>query len=177
MTVDSIKQWLDEIVIGQNFCPFARYVRDNQQIRFVENTQDTLDEALLSLHQEILTLESDEDVATTLIIFSSGFTDFDDYLDLLTVANELLDEWGYAGEYQLASFHPDYLFEGEAESAASHYTNRAPYPVLHILRESDVENVLAHCPNPEAIYENNQVRAHELGVKWFRQKLSAYRQK
>ncbi|WP_265616037.1 DUF1415 domain-containing protein [Alteromonas aquimaris] len=172
-----MKQWLDEIVIGQNFCPFARFVRDNKQIRFVEHQQQTIESAMLVLQEEIQRLEADNETATTLIVFSKGFVDFNDYLDLLDIANEMLEQWGYWGKYQLASFHPDYLFEGEAVGSASHYTNRAPFPILHLLRERDIETVLTNYPHPEKIYENNKIRSLELGVNYFKQKLAQYRHK
>ncbi len=175
MSIEAVKRWLDEIVIGQNFCPFARFVRDNEQIRFVENSSLSQAEVLTKLHEEVRLLESNDTVATTLIVLSNGFTDFNDYLDLLDMCNELIEQWGYAGRYQIASFHPDYEFEGEPKDSASHYTNRAPFPVLHLLREHDIEAVLKHYPNPEHIYETNMRRSQELGIKWFQQKLAAYR--
>ncbi len=175
MSIEAVKQWLDEIVIGQNFCPFARFVRDNEQIRFVESASGAQEDVLLMLHNEIQLLEQDKSVATTLIILTEGFTDFDDYLDVLDMSNALIEQWGFTGQYQLASFHPDYAFEGEPANSPSHYTNRAPYPVLHLLREQDIEAVLTHYPNPERIYETNKRRSHELGIDWFKQKLAEYR--
>ncbi|MCW8091538.1 DUF1415 domain-containing protein [Alteromonas sp. ASW11-130] len=175
MSINAVKQWLDEIVIGQNFCPFARFVRDNEQIRFIESSSNVIEDALLTLHKEIHFLENNPHSATTLIVFANGFDDFDDYLDLLDLSNALIEQWGYAGQYQLASFHPDYEFEGEPAHSASHFTNRAPYPILHLLRERDIESVLAHYPHPESIYENNKLRSQELGILWFKQKLASYR--
>jgi hypothetical protein len=84
------------------------------------------------------------------------------------LASSLIDQGGYCGIYQLASFHPDYCFDGESRDDPANYTNRSPYPILHILRESSIEAVLKRYPQPESIPENNIAKARELGSSFLR---------
>ena len=107
------------------------------------------------------------------MVLSDGWQQFDDYLMLVDVAQQSLRHWGYEGEYQLASFHPDYLFAGEAEQAASHFTNRAPHPVIHIIREAEMELALAHHPDPESIPQTNIDTTEALGEAALRAQLKA----
>ena len=95
------------------------------------------------------------DVETVIVIYPTGLESFFDYLDFLETANELLIEEGYEGTYQLASFHPDYCFDEVKQDDPSNYTNRSPYPILHILREASLERVLQSYKEPESIPENN----------------------
>ncbi|MEP1552769.1 DUF1415 domain-containing protein, partial [Paraglaciecola sp.] len=100
-----------------------------------------------------------------------GFSDFDKYLDLVDGANEFIERGGYGGLYQIATFHPDYCFDGEKSNDAANYTNRSPYPILHLLREASLEQVLKNYPNPENIPDNNITKARELGVNYFKKQL------
>lgn len=112
---------------------------------------------------DLLQRSPEREIATTLLAFTAGLGDFDDFLDFLDLANELLIDAGLEGHIQLASFHPDYLFAGEAADAASHYSNRAPLPVIHLLREDMLERALADYPHPEAIPGNNIGRLNDIG--------------
>ncbi|HEY7775074.1 MAG TPA: DUF1415 domain-containing protein, partial [Kineobactrum sp.] len=112
---------------------------------------------------DLLQRSPEQKVATTLLAFTGGLADFDEFLDFLDLANELLIAAGLEGHIQLASFHPDYLFAGEAADAASHYSNRAPLPVIHLLREDMVERALADYPDPESIPVNNIARLSDIG--------------
>jgi hypothetical protein len=107
------------------------------------------------------------------LVLSTGWASFDDYLMLVDVAQQSLEHWGYEGEYQLASFHPDYLFAGEAENAPSHFTNRAPHPVIHIIREAEMAQALAHHPDPESIPHTNINTTETLGEATLRAQLKA----
>lgn len=174
--VEVTRIWLDDIVIEHNFCPFAKFVRDAQRVRIVEEIGDP--EAILSaVKRECRLLDSDSEVATTLIVLTHGCVkDFFDYLDMLDIANALLTSMDYEGIYQLASFHPDYVFASEHATSATHYTNRSPYPTFHLIRESDIEKALQHYPDDaETIYRQNQDKARALGVSYFEQKLKAMR--
>jgi hypothetical protein len=106
------------------------------------------------------------DIQTTILVFPSGFDNFEEYLDMLGLANLLIFQGGYGGIYQLASFHPNYCFDGEAENDPANYTNRSPYPLLHILRESSVEAALKLYPQPERIPEHNIAKARKLGAEF-----------
>jgi hypothetical protein len=110
-------------------------------------------------------LDKDTDTETVLFIFAEAFRDFNDYLDLLDLANSLLQKQGYESVYQLASFHPYYCFQGVDIDDASHYTNRSPYPMLHIIGEAQLEKVLENYPNPETIPERNITYCQKLGVE------------
>lgn len=168
-----VQRWLDEMVIGHNFCPFARFVRDQQRIRFVDIASSDMARVLEALHDEFLHLDTTSHTSTTLMVLSDGWQQFDDYLMLVDVAQQSLNHWGYEGEYQLASFHPDYLFAGEAENAPSHFTNRAPHPVIHIIREAEMEQALVHHPDPESIPQTNINTTETLGEAALRAQLKA----
>ncbi|MDL4864468.1 DUF1415 domain-containing protein, partial [Halomonas elongata] len=104
-----------------------------------------------------------------------GLSDFDDYLDALGLAEALLVEQGYEGVYQLASFHPEYQFEGEVEDAPRNFTNRSPWPMWHLIREAGLERALAHYPDPEAIPARNAVQMQALGTERLAASLAALR--
>jgi hypothetical protein len=112
---------------------------------------------------DLLQRSSEEEVATTLLAFPAALDEFDEFLDFVHVADDLLDASGLGGHVQLASFHPRYLFAGEAEDAASHFSNRAPYPTLHLLRENMVGRVLEGFPEPEQIPTRNIDRLNRIG--------------
>ena len=104
------------------------------------------------------------DIATSVLVFPEGLEQFEDYLGFLDDAQTVLEEMGMAGEIQIASFHPDYRFEGEPLDAVSHFTNRAPYPLIHLLRETMVTNALDTYPSPERIPERNIQTLERLGL-------------
>tara|TARA_R110002110_G_scaffold333755_2_gene544603 strand:- start:165915 stop:166373 length:459 start_codon:yes stop_codon:yes gene_type:complete len=130
---------------------------------------DDSEEGLLRMQEHLLREldlmqgSSAEEVATTLLAFTGGLVHFDDYLDFLDQANALLAAAGLEGVIQLASFHPDYQFAGEPPDAASHYSNRAPLPVIHLLREDMLERALAAWPEPEKIPQANIARLNAMG--------------
>ena len=166
--ISETQNWLRDVVIAHNLCPFARREFDGGHIHYeVIRTEDRQAqmEAVLS---ECAALNEDGERETSLLIFPEALSDFDDYLDVLALANAVLKESGYEGIYQLASFHPHYIFEGAAEDDAANYTNRSPYPMLHILREASVEAALASYPNPEGIPKRNVEVTRELGVQVMR---------
>ncbi|GGF75197.1 DUF1415 domain-containing protein [Alteromonas lipolytica] len=170
---EDVKRWLDTMVIGHNFCPFARFVRDQQRIRYVDIASDDMAEVLTGLRAEFDHLDETPKTSTTLVVLPLGWQDFEDYLLLVDVAQQSLEHWGYEGCYQLASFHPDYLFDGEPSGAASHFTNRAPHPVIHIIREAEMEQALAHHADPESIPQTNIETAESLGKKALQAQLDA----
>lgn len=161
--ITSVKSWIDNVIVGLNFCPFAKKEMQRNTVRYAISTFTQVSNALNQLLEELALLDQQPEIQTTLLIFPLGFEDFESYLDLLEMANSLIDQGGYNGIYQLASFHPNYCFEGEDKNDPANYTNRSPYPILHILRESSVEAVLKRYPNPQSIPENNIAKARELG--------------
>lgn len=165
--VQHIQSWLVDVIIGFNFCPFAQREFKAGRIRYrvLDSTKKKL--AINALLEEFQFLDDHEATETTLLIFADGFGEFYAYLDLLDQAQQALEEAGYEGIYQLASFHPDYLFEGEALDDASHYTNRSPYPMLHLLRESSIERAVPSDPNIDQIPERNKALARDRGAAFW----------
>ncbi len=170
--IKSTQYWLKHTVIGNNFCPFAKREFDNANIHYevVDETNQT--EQLHSLINELQRLDTNNELTTALVIYPRGLESFFDYLDFLRIADELLYQQNYEGVYQLASFHPDYCFEDVKQDDPSNYTNRSPYPVVHILRESAVENAIESYPNADKIPERNIQLAHYKGDTFFKDLLS-----
>lgn len=160
-------RWLERAVVGLNFCPFAKREISNQRVRMValDSDKQGAEAWLQALVSECEILDNDQEVGTTLIIFERALREFEDYLDFVALAEDLLQSAGYEGTYQLASFHPDYQFAGCDADDATNYTNRSPYPMLHILREDEVSKALDSYPSPEAIPERNKQVCRELGIK------------
>jgi hypothetical protein len=164
--VAAVKSWIDKVIVGLNFCPFAKKEMQRNTVRYAICPTTQVKDALSHLLEELALLDQQGEIQTTLLIFPLGFVDFERYLDMLELANSLIGQGGYSGIYQVASFHPDYCFDGEDKNDAANYTNRSPYPILHILRESSIEAVLQHYPEPENIPENNIAKARELGASF-----------
>jgi hypothetical protein len=164
--ISQSKRWLEKVVIGLNFCPFAKKEFERQSIRYVIDSSASQKEALNTLIDELSLLDNKAEIETTLLIYEHAYQHFDDYLDWLAVASSLVEQSAYRGIYQVASFHPNYCFEGEELDDPANFTNRSPYPMLHILRESSLEKVLRHYPQPELIPQRNIDKARELGVSY-----------
>lgn len=160
------KKWISTVVADCNFCPFvAKEIKQNT-IHY-QVTESTDKEACLQLFlQECIRLDEDKSIVTSLLIFSTGFQQFDDYLDLVELAEALIENNNYEGVYQVASFHPQYIFGGAPVNDAANYTNRSIYPMLHLLREEQIEMALEKYPHPEGIPDNNINFAREKGVQY-----------
>jgi hypothetical protein len=160
------KSWLDKAVIGLNLCPFAKAVQVKNQIRFVVSDATDIDTLLVDLESELLALaNSDPDqIDTTLLIHPYALTDFLDYNDFLDLADAAIEKLELDGQIQIASFHPDYQFAGTAPDDIENYTNRAPFPTLHLLRESSIERAVAAFPDAADIYEKNIANLRQLGI-------------
>lgn len=165
---DKIWTWLDRVVIGENLCPFAKAPRARDQVRLVLINDSGVKDILINIAKECDYLHANPSTETTLIGLSKGLADFYDYLDTLELAQQLLCDIGYEGVFQLASFHPAYLFEGEAADATSHYTNRAPVPLFHLIREESITKALAFVEDPNDIVVRNIEHANKLGVAFFK---------
>ncbi len=163
LVIQQTRSWVSDFVVAHNICPFARKELERGGIHY-EVCQEHKVEAILSgLIEMCQRLDEDGSTGTVLFILPTSFPSFNGYLDLLDMANDLLIKQGYEGVYQLASFHPDYCFDGVDRDDASHYTNRSPYPMLHIIREAELEKALGKYPNPEAIPERNIAYCRKLG--------------
>lgn len=162
-----VKQWVETVIVHFNFCPFARRELERNSVHYhIVEQQTQLPAIEFALHQVIeqcQQLDEQTERETTLIILPYGFGLFDDFLELLELANALLEDQGYEGTYQLASFHPDYCFADADPDDAANYTNRSPYPILHLIREASIEQALKSVENPEQIPERNIELARETG--------------
>jgi len=158
-------RWLERAVIGLNLCPFAKAVHVKKQIRYVVSNATTPEELLVELISEfeLLAESSAEKIDTTLLIHPHALSDFLDYNDFLDVADEALEELDLAGELQVASMHPHYQFEGTQPDDMENFTNRSPYPTLHLLRESSVDKAVAAFPEADQIFEKNIETMKKLG--------------
>lgn len=170
--LQATQKWVWDVVVGHNFCPFAKKEVLNQSIYYHVSPATQIDQALQVLLDEIQRLEQHPEIETSILIYQQGFAEFDNYLELLDMANLLLAQSGYDGIFQLASFHPDYCFEGEDEADAANYTNRAPYPCLHLLREEGMSRATSKYPDPEGIPQRNIDYARQLGTEKLMQQLA-----
>ena len=167
------RHWLETIVVGLNLCPFAAPVL-KQNTLHIEVCDKTSEQDIYRavLEQMDFLQTSDENVvSTSLLVFSQALETFDDYLMVVEMANELLEQVGLDGHIQIASFHPQYCFAGVPEEDISHYTNRSPYPMLHFIREAQMARMLKNYPDPEAIPDNNIECLRKLGLDALQQLL------
>lgn len=159
----AVRQWVETFVVGMNLCPFAKRELVKNRVRFVTTAATTAEQLLQVLQTELELLNADPSVETTLLIHPAVLQDFYDFNDFLDCADSLLVDMELEGIYQVASFHPDYQFGGTRPGDAENYTNRAPYPVLHLLREESLERVIADYPDVDDIPERNIELMNSLG--------------
>jgi hypothetical protein len=162
---EQCRQWVNSMVVGLNLCPFAKRSIDNQGVRYVVFEQP-LEELADAIVNELQLLDTDSRIETTLFIIGRGLEDFMDYLDVLDGANQLLEALDYEGVYQIASFHPNYQFASTALEDVTNYTNRAPYPIFHFLREAALESAIAAYGSDRAacIPDNNIALLQQMGL-------------
>ena len=161
--IHAVRQWVETFVVGMNLCPFAKRELVKNRVRFVTTAATTAEQLLQVLQTELELLNADPSVETTLLIHPAVLQDFYDFNDFLGCADSLLVDMELEGIYQVASFHPDYQFGGTRSGDAENYTNRAPYPVLHLLREESLERVIADYPDVDDIPERNIELMNSLG--------------
>ncbi|CAH0066212.1 conserved protein of unknown function [Stenotrophomonas maltophilia] len=171
--IAATRLWLERIVIGLNLCPFAKAVYVKDQVRFVLSDATTPEALVEQLAEELVLLRDTpaEQIDTTLIVHPQVLTDFLDYNDFLDNADAAIEALDLQGILQVASFHPDYQFEGVAANDASNYTNRAPFPTLHLLREDSVARAVDVYPDPDVIVERNIQTLDRIGVDGWHRRL------
>lgn len=169
-----IRRWLERAVIGLNLCPFAKAVYVKRQVRIVVSDASTERALLEQLGEELALLRDTpaEVVDTTLLVHPQVLGDFLDYNDFLDDADGLVEAMELDGVLQIASFHPDYRFADTAPDDAGNLTNRAPWPILHLLREDSIDRAVAAYPDPDGIIERNIATMRELGIEGFRRLLA-----
>jgi uncharacterized protein len=160
-----MRNWLERAVIGLNLCPFAKAVHSKGQVHFAispaEQAEDLLQDLEHELHDLVALASTERD--TTLLVAPRCLQDFLDFNDFLGIADRALRRLRLEGVIQIASFHPDYQFADAAKDDITNYTNRAPYPTLHLLREESIDKAVAAFPEPEAIFEQNMRTLQALG--------------
>jgi hypothetical protein len=155
--IAATRRWLERSVIGLNLCPFAESVYRGNRVRFRVSEQRSAHALLDELRAELTGLQAEDPLRceTALLIHPWVLTDFIEYNDFLEVCEAVIAELGLEGELQVASFHPQYRFEGTESEDIENYTNRSPYPMLHILREASVERAVAAVADSDEIYRRN----------------------
>jgi hypothetical protein len=169
--VADTRRWLERAVIGLDLCPFAKAVYLGNRIRYRVSAAGDEDALLEDLAQELSMLDSTPEhvCETTLLIHPRVLADFADYNVFLNAADGKIESLGLRGEIQVASFHPRYQFDGTTPDDIGNYTNRSPYPMLHLLREASVERAVTAIPDAAAIFERNIETLRRLGVDGWRQ--------
>jgi len=163
--ISATREWVDKAVIGLNLCPFAKSVQVKGQVRYVLSDAATPEALLAELDRELrhLAAVDPETTDTTLLVHPQVLQDFLDFNDFLELAEALLAELGLDGTLQIASFHPQFQFAGTAADDISNFTNRSPYPTLHLIREASLDRAVEAFPEAEAIYERNIETLEQLG--------------
>lgn len=161
---ESVQQWLEQVVIGLNLCPFAAKPNRNKQIKIAVSHATTEEALLEDVLKELLTLDNCQasELETTLVVAPDMLEDFYHYNAFLDWVDALIKQQEWEGIYQIASFHPDYCFAGADPEDAENLTNRSPFPVIHLIREESMERVLKHYPDPELIPDTNIERVSSL---------------
>lgn len=161
--IQATRNWVETVVVDLNLCPFARRELVNNRVRFAVTEAQTADALLSELQREMMKLVDDVSIETTLLIHPGVLQDFHDYNEFLAMADGLVDILELEGVIQIASFHPHYQFAGTTADAAENYTNRSPWPMLHLLREASLEQAIAAYPDTDAIPQRNIERVEALG--------------
>ena len=163
MTVanDTVKQevqrWLEQAVVGLGLCPFAAKPLQEKRVAIDISRASNAEDLVNDLHQALCRLEETDlnTLETSILVVPDMLQDFYDYNDFLDIADAVLQEGGWEGDIQIASFHPDYQFAGTEKSDHENFSNRAPYPIFHLLREGSLEQAIASHPDPDGIPERN----------------------
>ena len=166
--IEQTISWINKVVIGCNFCPFAAKPVQQRRVHYQVETSTDTTLCLDAFLEEVARLDSDMNIETSFLIFPNAFQNFEDYLGLVSLAERLLKKQGYAGIYQLASFHPLYRFGSSLKNDAADYTNRSIYPMLHLLREASIDKALTHYENPENIPGRNVDFARKKGLTFMK---------
>ena len=162
--IKQTKKWVNTVIIAHNYCPFAKREVEKGSVRYNIIHETEFNSLLKDIMQECVWLDQNADTETTLIIFPSNLNDFNSFLDCLVLAEDLLIAQGYEGVYQIASFHPDYCFQGAEQNDPANFTNRSPYPMFHLIREASVEAAIEKHPDAESIPERNIEYARQQGL-------------
>ncbi len=163
--------WIERVVVEMNVCPFARKPYEGGNIRYVVSAARSPEDLLGEVQQELELLRASDagEIETTVLIHPHVLNDFFDYNDFLGIVDALLEDGGYEGEFQVASLHPAYQFAGTQPDDAENYTNRSPYPILHLLREAELARAIAGYARPDKIPERNIRTMEKIGAARMRE--------
>jgi len=150
-----VRKWVGTFIVDLNICPFAKKELVKKRVRFAVTEAATEESLLMALESELELLNTDPAIETTLLIHPQVLKDFGDFNQFLDLADGLLVQMDLEDIYQIASFHPDYQFAGTDPGDAENYTNRSPYPVLHLLREDSLDQVLSDAQDADQIPMRN----------------------
>ncbi|RYY68522.1 MAG: DUF1415 domain-containing protein [Chitinophagaceae bacterium] len=172
LEIAQTKKWIMDVVVGCNFCPFAAREVKKGSIHYEVLAEATAENTMEAALHIMKLLDGKPDIETALLILSTGYETLEDYLDLVATAEALLEENDYEGIYQVASFHPQYLFAGAPADDPSNYTNRSPYPMLHFLREESVSKAVDSHPDIDDVPYKNIQFAQEKGLRYMQELLA-----
>jgi len=166
------QNWIEQFVIANNLCPFARKVFDEGRVAYIVSRDDNTELHLRQLAATLLAMDQEpgsepdqsRHTQTCFYIYPDAYSDFEHYLALVEAAETLIEDMGYTDNYQLASFHPEYLFDGADVDDAANYTNRSPFPMLHILRQQDITLASEHHPDIESVPQHNIALLRSIGL-------------
>ena len=159
----TVANWVETIVVGLNLCPFAKREVIKKRICYSVSQAQNWDALTSDLKEALLGLATDDEFETTLLIHPNVLQDFYEYNQFLDTANHVLIQLELEGVIQIASFHPDYQFAGTQPEDVENYTNKSPYPLLHLLREASLEKAIESYPDTSSIPENNIDKVESLG--------------
>lgn len=165
--VADTRDWLVKAVIGLNLCPFAKSVHVKNQVRYSVSEATTPGELLTDLvHELTLLRDADpEEIDTTLLVHPAVLQDFFDFNDFLDIVDAAVEELDLGGLIQVASFHPDYQFADAKPDDIENYSNRSPYPTLHLIREASLDRAVEAFPDAADIYETNKATLRKMGLE------------
>ena len=164
--INTVQRWVETFVVELNVCPFAKREVVKNRVRYCVSQADTPELLTVDLEHELNRLKENDAIETSLLIHPSVLQDFYDYNDYLHTANTLVSNMGLDGVFQVASFHPNFQFAGTEAADAENYTNRSPYPILHLLREKSLTVAIDAYPDADDIPKNNIKLMNELGGEY-----------
>ncbi len=173
--ISLVKNWLKHTVIGLQLCPFAKSVFDADKIRYTVSDAEDTEALMLKLHEEFKLLDDRPEIETTLVIVHRQLSDFESFNQTLDTIDDMLEQYGWSGVFQVASFHPQYQFADTQIDDRENWTNRSPYPIFHILRESSLELAIENFPTIDDLPQENIKTMNALSTQVFTQVLLASR--
>jgi uncharacterized protein len=174
LIIESVQQWVEQFVVELNLCPFAKREIVKNRVRYNVTEATTQAQLLVALETELGFLSESTAIETTLLIHANILHDFYEYNQFLDIADGLLQEMNLEGVFQIASFHPQYQFGGTEINDAENFTNRSPYPILHLLREDSLEQAIAEHADVDQIPVRNIQLMNQLGEEKLKAMLDSY---